>query len=272
MTYFAVSNIRGYYAPFIQVLDEAGYDKNNPDHTLIVLGGLVGGGEQPKEVLSYLESLDPNRLILVGGKPEDLFRNLLKKDYPDRHYFFFSGMVKTLFLLADMKEEYRKIPRPNLHVHKTEESKRLFDLAVRRVLTSGIANLILTESRWHDYCEIGNRILIHGFYPLGIAKPRFEGEEPLPCYDPAWRNADRTAWEEARSTWGYEAIRAGLFEPEREKGKTIVMGRFPFKVYHEALDLTHLDDVPIYHHEGMVAIELATIFTKRVNVYKFKEE
>ena len=268
MTYFVVSGIHCCYGPLIQALNEAGYDQNNPDHTLIVLGGLVGLGDQPKEVLSYLESLDPNRLILVRGEHEDHFWNLLKRDYPKYGDFILSGAVKTLFLLVDMKEEHEKISYPHLVVHKTEESKCLFDLAVKRVLNSGIANLILTESRWHDYCEIGNRILVHGFYPLGIAKPHFEGEKPLPCYDPAWRNADSTAWEKARSIWGYEAIHNGLFEPERAKGKTIVMGYF----YHQIHNCNIVDAAHIYDHDGVVAIDGGTIFTKRVNVYKFKEE
>lgn len=268
MKYFVVSDIHGYYEPLVKALAEAGYNQDDPNQTLIVLGDLLDRGNQPREVLAFIQSIDPNRLILVRGNHEDLFKDLLKKEYPD-YCDFANRTLMTLFSLAFKSEGYQDQPNKRIYI---EVSKGSFKAAVRKIYETGVANLILSDERWRDFVEIGNRIFVHGFYPLGQTPSQSPDEKPTPCYDPNWRNASKEAWERARFTWGHEAIQAGLFEPERRKGKTIIMGHVSASVFHEELSGRTLEDAPIYEENGVVAIDAATYFTQRVNVYVFEEE
>lgn len=38
MKFFAISDMHSFYDPMIDALDQAGFEKNNPEHTLIVCG------------------------------------------------------------------------------------------------------------------------------------------------------------------------------------------------------------------------------------------
>ena len=43
-TYFVCSDIHGFYKEWVKSLKEAGFNKNNPEHILIVLGDIFDRG------------------------------------------------------------------------------------------------------------------------------------------------------------------------------------------------------------------------------------
>ena len=51
--YFVVSDVHGFYDEMIKALNEAGWDKNNPNHYIISCGDVFDRGTQPKEVMKF---------------------------------------------------------------------------------------------------------------------------------------------------------------------------------------------------------------------------
>ena len=55
-TYFVCSDIHGFYKEWMKSLKEAGFNKNNPEHILIVLGDIFDRGNEPWKVYKFLTS------------------------------------------------------------------------------------------------------------------------------------------------------------------------------------------------------------------------
>ena len=72
---FFCSDIHGYYDVMINALNEAGFDENNPNHLLVVLGDIFDRGEQAVQVYEYLKRLnDKKKAVVVSGNHHKFFR------------------------------------------------------------------------------------------------------------------------------------------------------------------------------------------------------
>ena len=56
----------------VKALNEAGFDRDNPEHIFVSLGDLLDRSTQPQECLDFVNSLNPDRCILIRGNHEDL--------------------------------------------------------------------------------------------------------------------------------------------------------------------------------------------------------
>ena len=56
-TYFICSDIHGFFDEWMKALKEAGFDKENSNHTLIVLGDIFDRGKQPLQIYEFLRNL-----------------------------------------------------------------------------------------------------------------------------------------------------------------------------------------------------------------------
>lgn len=92
-TIFAISDVHGFYQPLIDALDEAGFDRNNPDHWLIGCGDYVDRGRQPGQVLHFLSELP--RKVLVRGNHEDLLVKCCLRTQPT-HNDYSNGTAQTI--------------------------------------------------------------------------------------------------------------------------------------------------------------------------------
>ncbi len=104
MIYFCVSDIHGYYDVLIKALSDSGYEDNNKNHKLVVVGDMVDRGPQNKEVLEYVEGKVSNQeAILVMGNHDVFLLDFFKKDF-SRTIFNFNrnGHLKTI---TDLYEE-----------------------------------------------------------------------------------------------------------------------------------------------------------------------
>lgn len=73
MKYFAVSDIHGHASILKEALEGHGFDKNNPDHLLIVCGDCFDRGKENKATYAYLKSI-PNKVIIRGNHEEMLVK------------------------------------------------------------------------------------------------------------------------------------------------------------------------------------------------------
>jgi hypothetical protein len=77
---FCVSDIHGFYDEFRLALDNSGFDSENEEHWLIVLGDNFDRGPDPIGVMRYLNGLP--RKVLIKGNHELLLQDVCERGYP----------------------------------------------------------------------------------------------------------------------------------------------------------------------------------------------
>lgn len=265
--YFIVSDIHSFFTALIKGLDQAGFDRNNKDHVLIVCGDIFDRGFETIEVYKFLRGLPKSRCILIRGNHEDLYFDLLKKDYPDS-YDYSNGTVRTFAAIAKVHENS---VNPYYVSMLNEDFKENWAKVKEKVEKSAITKWLRSD-RWINYYELDDNIFVHSFIPYKL-KDAFAGivSRKLPIdyfeYNPDWRKADDKSWLEA--TWGcpYKEFRAGLAKGEIENGKRIICGHWHASDFHESFGTKgKIDDYDIYFGENLVALDACTALTDKVNV------
>ena len=280
-TYFACSDIHSFYQPLIQALNKAGFEKDNPEHILIVCGDIFDRGKQPIEVYEFLKALPRERRFLIRGNHEYLFRDLIKRGLPLEHDMT-NGTYNTLLRLN--KEYYEAYadwiinhPRPTSLIGSMEweiESSR-FELEHSQDLyhnkrVDEIINWIFS-SEWRNYLQLGKYIFVHSFVPKYDA------------YDSSWREASAKDWEKASWANPWLAYQRGYFHLEEKQGFTLVCGHWHTSDFYNHLLYSHerekqLDirkSNPIFkseHCPGIIGLDACTVYTNKINVLVIKED
>lgn len=199
---FVVSDVHSFFTPFKKALDAAGFDHNNTDHWLISCGDLFDRGQESKELLHYIMSLE--RKILVKGNHDILLDECCMREFPyshDKH----NGTVQTV---------------KDLGCWNTNQNFAECCINTWNRLAAYRSNLV-------NYFETKNYIFVHSWLPTKVtydesaSKPwHLVGKKYEFMED--WRNANEVEWEEAM--WGNPF---DLAERELNKtGKTVVFGHW----------------------------------------------
>lgn len=78
MKYFCCSDTHGFYSQLLEALKEKGFDKNNTEHKLVIIGDAFDRGKEAKELLNYLLKLKKSgHLIYIQGNHESLMEDCL---------------------------------------------------------------------------------------------------------------------------------------------------------------------------------------------------
>ena len=268
MTYFLVSDIHSFYTPFIEALEQVGYDKNNSEHTLVLLGDLFDRGNETLALYEFLKSIPKSNLCLIKGNHESLFFSLLKKDFPDT-WDFSNGTVKTFCHIAGVnpaeldfkeiaREYYKRGDTPNMRYLNYKLHSLWKDVC--STVASHEITAWLASDEWLNYLEFGNNICVHSFVPLD----KFGNIE-------GWRDANQEAWENAR--WGcpWKQFKAGLFKSETEKGKTLCVGHWHSEDFHRVFD-DRPNDFSLYFSNEVIALDGCTALTNNVEILKITSE
>lgn len=275
--YFVVSDIHSFCRELKKGLKQAGFDKENPDHVLIVCGDVFDRGHQTLQTYKFLKSLPEDRCILIRGNHESLYFELLEKDYPEEHDFS-NGTVLTFCQIAGFEMDtvydlrtgliYRFDPNGIL-----DDYLDLWDNVKTKVRNSHVTEW-LQSSQWKNYYELGDYIFVHSFIPLyfdnrgkNLREEYFiyYGETEYFSFKPDWRQATDQEWEKA--SWGQPFVffDAGFFDAEKENGKILVCGHYRCSEFNEHyLGLEKCHD--IYKGTNLIAIDATTALSKKVNV------
>jgi len=255
MKYFVVSDIHSFYKELKSALKQAGFEKTNKNHTLIVCGDVFDRGSETLEVFKFLTSIPKKRLILVKGNHEDLYKELLAKKFPDS-YDFSNHTVDTFCHIAGysaevMKAEYwYKLNEDNPY----ERIHQVWQEILKEVKASKITEWI-SGPQWKNFYELDKYIFVHSFIPLRnvdglpswyINNRRFE-------YFPDWReNATDMEWYDSR--WGcpYQQWLDGYF---KEKDKVLVCGHWVVTDFRQYINNKWSDDTSIYKFENLIGLD-----------------
>ena len=234
MKYFVISDIHSFFDEMIKALDDAGFDKNNVEHTLISCGDLLDRGDKSTETLQYINSLP--RKILIRGNHEDLLEDCIARREFWSHDLH-NGTAKTIMNLCSLEEEY---------IFFNENYRICFD----KIKRNKELNLYLKSL--HDYVEIGDYIFVHGWIPSMELSPNNN-----------WRLGD---WERARWLNGMEK----WYQGATLEGKTIVCGHFHTSWGHSRLrrdgsEFGNDANFTPFIGDGICAIDACTAFSGKVN-------
>ena len=251
---FVVSDVHSYFTPLKKALDEKGFDPQDENHWLIVCGDLFDRGAESVDLLHYI--LDLPRKVVIRGNHEDLFEEMCRRGYPERHDRG-NGTFDTLQQLCTSVTN--------------NEVKCAAALEMTRPYFEQLVN----------YFETENYIFVHGWIPCekfqGIStKPWWQVNKTFE-YNPDWRNCNDVEWESARWINGIERAYEGVIEPN----KTIVCGHWHCS-YGHSLDSANSDTFRSefgenavwdpWYHNGCIAIDRCTAHTGEVNVLVIEDD
>lgn len=195
--YFVTSDVHSFFNELMVVLNEKGFEKDNPDHILCICGDLFDRGNQTVELFEFVKELQAqDRLIYVSGNHESLLFDCMREIYggwTPRSHHFHNGTVKTICQFCGQNEWI---------IHDPSWRDKIFEI-MQPVLDFISDNCV-------DYAEIGDHVLVHGW---------------IPCYQGLddFREASSDDWERARWNNGMEMWKNSAC---RVKGKTVICGHW----------------------------------------------
>ena len=189
-SFFACSDIHSAYTPWMDALKKAGFDENNEFHKIIICGDAFDRLDESQKVFEFIEDmLNKDKLIYVKGNHEYLLTECLKRKVPLYHDFH-NGTIKTILDLKPKDDD--------LKFHK---KCAIIEPKIKELLSKTV-----------DYYETEQYVFVHSRLP--ITK---DGK-----FDPRWRKASKTRWEESRWSDPFLYAQKG-FVP---KDKTLVFGHW----------------------------------------------
>ena len=243
--YFVVSDVHSFFNELMAALNEKGFEKDNPDHKLIVCGDLFDRGGQTVECFEFVKSLG-DRFIYVKGNHEELLEECVEEfragRVPRLHHFH-NGTIQTICQFCGENEWIVYDPFQNDKICDT----------MRPILE-------WIDKKSVNYFEVGDYIFVHGW---------------IPCYNELddFRNSTESDWEKARWDNGMAMWRYPLF---RVAGKTVVCGhwhcswgwsyiRQERKEFPKKNRKDWLKSFEPFVDEGIIAIDACTAYSGKIN-------
>lgn len=246
---FVCSDIHSAYTPWMEALNEAGFDENNDGHIIVVCGDLFDRMDETKEVYNFtLDMIKRGKLVYCMGNHDLLMRSMLNRGF-SLWYDTHNGTEKTFYHLLNMYSE------------KTNENKT--DVEIVNELLQPL------YSRMLNYFETKHYVFCHGFLPV-VEQP--DGSHKINRH---WRRASQKNWENATWLNGMDMVHDdGLCL----KDKTIVMGHFHCSYGHSLYEDKgsefgeDADFSPYYYEDKLIAIDSCVAHTGKINVLVLEDE
>lgn len=252
--YFVTSDVHSAYTPLMRALEKAGFDKNNPDHKVVICGDLFDRMSETVQVYNFAKEMrEQGRLIYIRGNHEWLLRECVKEircgTVPNSHHFS-NGTIKTICQFCGENEWIVYDPTWRNKISETMEP---------------ILDFI--DENCVNYAEIGDYILVHSWIPV-------INEDGLPSYytrnrrfafNDDWRNATQEEWDAA--AWGnpFDMAKRGL-KPD----KTVIFGHWHCSTGWAKLEgrSEFGNDAKFdpYYGDGFIAIDACTAYSSKCNV------
>ena len=236
MKLFVVSDVHSFYTPLMTALEEAGFDRENKEHWLIVCGDLFDRGPESSQLLEYVTSLP--RKILVRGNHDDLFEKMCHRGYAERHDII-NGTMSTVCDLAPSA------------------------LTLTDACTTAYARTEEYRNQLVNYFETKNYIFVHGWIPCESTS-----------YKQDWRDANHEEWESARWTNGIMRAYEGVIEPDKTVvcGHWHCSFGHSLDAEGEISEFGANAKWEPWYRKGCIAIDRCTARTRKVNVLVLEDE
>ena len=253
--YFCVSDVHGFFFELKKALHEAGFNKKNPEHILIVCGDIADRGPDNYMVYEFLKSLPRERRILIRGNHE-----LLLRDAINRGFFYDvdldNGTVGTIIEFSH--HDFIDCVYDPQSVCEAFKKTEVLDW--------------IFGPEWQNYAILGQYIFVHSWVPTNILEDINIFDVTVSTkieYRPDWRDASQKDWEKAMWVSPIVMAKKELVPP----GYTIVCGHFGASYFHDAFEKkTKYKNHNIYRGHGCIALDATTVRSGFVNVLVLTEE
>ncbi len=245
MKYFVVSDVHGFYTYMKTSLDEAGYDKDNPNHFFISCGDLFDRGEEAIACLDFVTSIPKERRAFIEGNHETLLMDILSSGtyhMADIH----NGTLDTIFQLSHRKSVF-------------ELNESLNILSKNEKLHDYLSSLI-------NYYETDDYVFVHGWLP-----------KINDAYTKNWREASEDEFNAATWTNGFHAWYQNQIEGKNIEDKIVVCGHWHTayahsRYHHIGKDLSDCNGdytkccFDIFQDKGIIGLDACTVLSHKVNI------
>lgn len=237
---FAVSDIHGCFTELKAALDEAGFQRNNPDHLLVCCGDYFDRGTENLAVLKYFDCLENK--VLLRGNHEDMLLEVLRTGRMKDHNYL-NGTDMTI---QELFGKYCISPVDGR-----------IDFSGKTRMLDRLESFILETK---DYFETEKYVFVHGWLPT------IKRDDTV-AIDPNWRDASKEKWEAAR--WTKWTDMYGVCP--MLQGKTIVCGHVP-SAYAKLLEPgIVMEPGDIFQRDGLIVIDAGVVNSGKVSVLVVEE-
>lgn len=248
--YFCSGDIHSFFDEWQMSLQNKGFDKNDPEHTVIICGDLFDRGPQTIECFEFVKKLaKENRLIYVRGNHEELLEmciHSIKRRSKLGSHHKSNGTIKTLSHFMNCNE-YDILCNIFNFKQFDEVTNELFDFF---------------DTHLVNYFELGDKVFVHGWVPTT------SDEEGHTIVHDNWRDG---GWSDARWECGFDNWRCNLI-PE---GKTVVCGHwhtsYGWSKFRGRSEWGSDAEFTPFIDDGIIAVDGCTAYTHMVNVVVFDE-
>lgn len=268
MKYFVISDTHAHHTEAINALVKAGWDVENPNHMLIVVGDITDRGSEALAHILWLKDLtDKKRAIVLKGNHDQFILGFLK-NMDQSFNWMHNGLNTTIDDLdhrTDSFQMYCVSTGKEMNVETFGEWQRI------------TANHIKKEYPWlkewfenlPDYYETKNYIFTHGIIDWRVDDWHKSQMQKYNCKQ-GWMSNHWASPEDYLKFTNYT-------------GKTIVVGHLNASLMRYTLEFrgrgdynydTFYPENEIYYNEDLKVyfIDTMTVVTKRVNVLVIDDE
>lgn len=258
---FICSDIHGYYKEMKKALDEAGYDENNNNHLLVIIGDLFDRGPDALAVYEYLKKMvNEGKAIVTRGNHENFFIDFLQGSVSPFNYLH-NGTNETIgdFWHRTAPFESWCALEGNCELNQMNYIKWA-DICSKEIKEE-YPELLDWLKSLPRYYETENYIFVHGAIDTKVED---------------WHNPHCFRYD--LINWDALDFNDGSFfgEPIKNTDKTVVIGhfgtRFLREKYNYPIDKEHEDDILIRNDGRIIAIDATTALTHKVNVLVVEDE
>lgn len=250
---YIISDLHNHYTITVDALKEAGYDENNSNNLLVVLGDILDRGPEALEVFNWLYKLtSEGKAIVLSGNHHPMFISFLEGS-TDPFNYFNNGLNETI---ADFW--HRSIPFETwcLLDGKCEQNLQSYCKWCKicsEDINKEYPDLLPWLKSLPDYLETKSFIMTHG---------TIDGN----C--PDWHNPPN-GWEDCH--W---AKPRDFMQPFTNIDKTIIVGHIDCGTLREENHLGKPNDYSICKRidEKIIGLDTCTILTKKINVLVIEDE
>ena len=258
---FVISDIHGHYKITIKALKEKGYDENNKEHLLLVLGDIFDRGKESKEVYFWLKRLtEEKKAIVLKGNHDSFLIEFLEnyKKMDNIFNFNHNGLKNTIYSLLDGSgtiEDYYNIKKKNNEEIKNEKNKifKAWNSCIVDIINKKYPDLLNWLKSFPYYLESDNYIFTHASIDTtakNYKKPNYSFESLL--------------WDDG-TFFGKEI---------NNTNKIVVVGHFNTGDIRYMYNIGNKNDYSILTREDgrIIMIDACTIISKKVNVLVLKDK
>lgn len=157
--YFITSDVHGFFDELMVTLNSKGFDVNNSDHKLIILGDLFDRGPDNRKVYEFVKSLG-DRFIYVRGNHEDLLGECVREIVSGREVSEHHWHNKTVDTIAEFTQMNTNMFRgfvrwENVNQTTWEVMKPILDWI---------------DEKSVDCYELDDNVFVHGWIPSTFRK------------------------------------------------------------------------------------------------------